>query len=66
MGILNELLKEVLHAELKRKTENRKEWKTWKPRTQGRPVAYVHCVMHKCIMTKLGGNEKHIKHVKNT
>jgi len=32
----------------------------------GRPVAYVHCVMHKCIMVKLGGNEKHIKFVKNT
>ena len=29
-----------------------------------RPVAYVHCVMHKCIMVKLGGNEKHVKYVK--
>ena len=25
-----------------------------------RGVQYVHCVMHKCIMVKLGGNEKHI------
>src|SRR6218665_1074192 len=24
-----------------------------------RGVQYVHCVMHKCIMVKLGGNEKH-------
>jgi len=24
----------------------------------------VHCVMHKCIMVKVGGNEKHIKYVK--
>ena len=30
---LNELLKESSYAELKRKTENRKEWKIWKPRT---------------------------------
>ena len=27
-------------------------------------VQYVHCVMHKCIMVKQGGNEKHIRHVK--
>ena len=33
---------------------------------QGRPVAYVHCVMHKCIMVKVGGNEKHITYVKST
>jgi len=33
--------------------------------TQRRPV-YVQCVMHKCIMVKLGGNEKHKKYVKNT
>ena len=26
-------------------------------------VQYVHCVMYKCIMVKLGGNEKHIKYV---
>jgi len=31
-----------------------------------RGVQYVHCVMHKCIVVKLGGNEKHIKYVKNT
>ena len=29
-----------------------------------RGVQYVHYVMHKCIMVKLGGNEKHIKYVK--
>ena len=29
---------------------------------QGHPV--VHCVMHKCIMVKLGGNEKHVKYAK--
>ena len=29
-----------------------------------RDVQYVHCVMHKCIMVKLGGNDKHIKYVK--
>src|SRR6218665_335247 len=28
-----------------------------------RGVQYVHCVMHKCIMVKLGGNEKHRKYV---
>jgi len=28
-------------------------------------VQYVHCVMHKCIMVKVGGgNEIHTKHVK--
>ena len=32
--------------------------------TQRRLVAYVHYVMHKCIMVKLGGNEKYIKYVK--
>ena len=26
----------------------------------------MHCVMHKCIMVKLGGHEKFIKYVKNT
>ena len=31
-----------------------------------RGVQYVHCVMHKCIMVKVGGNEIHIKHVKYT
>ena len=31
--MLNEFLKEASYAELKRKTENRKEWKTRKPRT---------------------------------
>src|SRR6218665_3923671 len=31
-----------------------------------RSVQYVHCVMHKCIMVKLEGNEKHIKYVKKT
>ena len=29
-----------------------------------RGVQYVHCVMHKCIMVKLGGNETHVKYVK--
>ena len=33
LGMINEFLKEALYAELKRKAENRKEWKTWKPRT---------------------------------
>src|SRR6218665_3796969 len=33
LGMLNEFLKEASYAELKRKVENRKEWKTWKPRT---------------------------------
>jgi len=32
LGMLNEFLKEESCAELKRKTENRKEWRTWKPR----------------------------------
>ena len=31
--MLNEFLKEALYEELKRKVKNRKEWKTWKPRT---------------------------------
>ena len=32
-----------------------------------RGVQYVHhCVMHKCIMVKVGGNKKHIKFVINT
>ena len=26
-----------------------------------RCVQYVHCVMHKCIMVKVGGSEKHVK-----
>ena len=29
-----------------------------------RGVQYVHCVMHKCIMVKVGGKRKHIKYVK--
>src|SRR6218665_2996251 len=33
--------------------------------SMGRGVQYVHCVMHKCIMVKLGRNKKHIKYVKN-
>src|SRR6218665_3335207 len=33
LGMLDEFLKEVSYAELKRKAENRKEWKTWKSRT---------------------------------
>src|SRR6218665_909267 len=32
LGMLNEFLKESLYAELKRKAEKRKEWRTWKPR----------------------------------
>src|SRR6218665_1918688 len=31
-----------------------------------RGVQYVHCVMHKCIMVKVGGNKNHRKHVQNT
>jgi len=31
-----------------------------------RGVQYVHFVLHKCIMVKLGGNEKHIKYVRKT
>ena len=31
---------------------------------RGRGVQYVHCVMHKCIMVKVGGNEIHVKYVK--
>ena len=33
LGMLNEFLKESSYAELKSKTENRKDWETWKPRT---------------------------------
>ena len=29
-----------------------------------RGVQYVHWVMHKCIMVKVGGNEMHVKYVK--
>jgi len=29
LGILNEFLKESSYAELKRKAENRKEWRIW-------------------------------------
>src|SRR6218665_279835 len=29
-----------------------------------RGVQYVHCVMHKCIIVKVGGSEKHMKYVK--
>ena len=28
-----------------------------------RDVQYMHCVMHKCIMGKAGGNEIHVKYV---
>ena len=31
-----------------------------------RGVQYVHCVMHKCIMVKAGGDENHRKHVQDT
>src|SRR6218665_2845431 len=31
-----------------------------------RGVQYVHCVMHKCIVVKVGENENHRKHVQNT
>jgi len=35
--------------------------------TQGRPVrAIVHCVVHKCIMVKVGGHEKYKKYVKTS
>ena len=33
LGMLNEFLKESSYAELKRKVENRKAWRIWKPRT---------------------------------
>jgi len=33
LGMLSEVLKESSYAELKRKAENRKEWRIWKPRT---------------------------------
>jgi len=33
LGMLNEFLKEASYAELNKKAENRKEWRTWKPRT---------------------------------
>ena len=33
LGMLNECRKEALYAELKRKAENRKEWRTRKSRT---------------------------------
>ena len=29
-----------------------------------RGVQYVNCVMHKCIMVKVGGHEKHRKYAK--
>src|SRR6218665_529812 len=29
-------------------------------------VQYVHCVMHRCILVELGGNEEHIKYVNKT
>ena len=32
--------------------------------TTHRGVQYVHCVMHKCILVKLGGNENDRKYVK--
>src|SRR6218665_1189590 len=34
-----------------------------RPAHGSNPV-YVHCVMHKCIMVKQGGNEKYTKYVK--
>ena len=33
LSALNEFLKEASYAELKRKAENKKEWRIWKPRT---------------------------------
>jgi len=33
LGILHKFLKEASYVELKRKRENRKEWRTWMPRT---------------------------------
>ena len=33
LGLLNEFLKEASYSELKRKVENSKEWRTWKPRS---------------------------------
>ena len=33
LGMLNEFLKEAPYVELKRKVENRKEWRIWKPGT---------------------------------
>jgi len=30
-----------------------------------RGVQYVHWVMHKCIIIKVGGNEIHVKYVKS-
>ena len=46
LGILNEFLKEASYAELKRKAENRKEWKTWKPRTLTTTMTTVECPEH--------------------
>src|SRR6218665_618711 len=34
-------------------------------RTAPRGVQYLHWVMHKCIMVKVGGNEIHVKYVKS-
>ena len=34
-------------------------------RNTARGVQYVHWVMHKCIMVKVGGNEIHVKYVKS-
>ena len=31
-----------------------------------RGVQYVHCVMHKCIMGKVGGKEIQVKFIKKT
>ena len=33
LGMLNEFLKELSYAELKRKADDRKEWRIWKPTT---------------------------------
>ena len=30
-----------------------------------RGVQYVHLVMHKCIMVKVGGNKIHVKYVES-
>src|SRR6218665_1086735 len=38
--------------------------KNWGSEMFDQGVQYVHCVMHKCIMVKVGGNEKHRKCVK--
>jgi len=49
-----------------RKIERRKSERGREREREGRGVQYVHCVMHKCIMGKVGGNEIHVKYIKNT